>query len=160
MGRVARVAAVGCVSVFALLALVLGIGAVHQIVRADRLQRHGVAVPVTVTHCLGLASGTGITVAGYRCHGTFSLAGVRYDDVIGGTSRRYRPGATITGVTDPAHPSTLSTAVAAAKPQSTWRLLLTPALLAIAALGLLSLQAPRRRHRVVRRSRIEARAEA
>jgi len=140
--------------------VVLGVGAVGQIIRTDRLQQHGVAVSVMVTRCLGMASGTGITVAGYRCHGTFRLNGTTHDDVIGGTGRRYPPGTTIAGVTDSSHPSTLSTAQAAASPQSSWRVLVTPALLAIAALGLMIVRAPRRHHDNVRRSGIEARAEA
>ena len=140
--------------------MVLGVGAAGQILRADRLQRHGVAVSVTVTHCLGMASGTGITVAGYRCHGTFRLDGSTHDDVIGGSDRRYPPGKTLAGVTDPTHPSTLSTAHAVASPQSTWHVLVTPALLAIAALGVLLVRVPRRHHLNVHRSGIGARAEA
>jgi hypothetical protein len=90
--RVGRIVIGCCLVSLATLVVVLTIGAAGQNSRISRLQRHGVAVDVTVTSCFGIASGTGISATGFRCSGTFTLNGRSYTDVIGGTAAEYSIG--------------------------------------------------------------------
>jgi hypothetical protein len=114
------------------LSVALTWGAAHQSGRAQRLQRHGVAVRVTVTNCLGTATGTGITANGFACHGDFTLGGRRYNDLIRNSSELLPRGAEVEGVTDPASPRTLSVASAVTIGESPWRPYLAPAVSAVA----------------------------
>jgi hypothetical protein len=93
------------------------------------LQQHGVPVEVTVTGCVGLASGTGATEAGFNCRGTFTLAGHSYNEVIGGTTDLYPPGTTLQAVAVPGDPALLSTARAVANAHSSWEAFITPGIL-------------------------------
>jgi len=76
--RTLRALVVVSVLVLATLTIVLTREAINANARISRLRQHGVPVDVTVTSCLGLASGSGITEAGYRCRGTFTLKGHHY----------------------------------------------------------------------------------
>jgi len=125
--RVVRV--VVALGMVALAALVLGlsVAAVHENSRNSTLRRHGVPVDVTVDGCLGLASGTGITVYAYTCRGTFVLYGRSFHDVIGGLSDAHTAGEKIRGVVDPRSPNTLSSAAAVARAQPQWKAFVAPA---------------------------------
>jgi hypothetical protein len=125
-GTVARVIVGICLTALAILVILVSLETVRQHSRYSRLQRSGVAVDVTVTGCLGLASGTGITVAGYTCKGTFLLDGHRYTDVIGGTSQLYQPGQRIRAVADPARPAVLATPESVARTHWSWTAFVTP----------------------------------
>jgi hypothetical protein len=83
------------------------VGAVREARRVSRIQQDGVVVPVTVTGCVGLGSGTGVTVSGYRCRGAFSLGGRRHEAVLRGSDRLLPTGSRQTGVTLPADPEVL-----------------------------------------------------
>jgi hypothetical protein len=85
------------------------------------LKRHGVPVQVTVTNCVGVLSGTGITAAGFTCHGRFSLGQQPHDAVIRGTTALYPRGTTLGGVTSAQHPTIVYTAGAVAKADTSWR---------------------------------------
>jgi hypothetical protein len=139
--HVLRVAFAVCFGLLAALTIALAVGAVHENARHRELQQHGVAVQVTVTNCLGTATGTGITVNGFTCRGSFVWDGHRHVDVIGGSSELLRPGAVLTAVVDPQSTSVLSVAPAARMTTASWRPFIRPAipfavLLAAAALGL------------------------
>jgi hypothetical protein len=111
---VLRIAA-GCYAVIMLtLVVVLTTQVLAENSRIERLKQHGVAVPVTVTSCLALASGTGITAAGYQCKGTFSLAGHTYTEAIGGSKTSYSVGQTVAAVVDPSDHANLYPAAALA----------------------------------------------
>ncbi|MDT4937818.1 MAG: hypothetical protein QOG80_1489 [Pseudonocardiales bacterium] len=125
--RVVRAAVALCLVGLAVLAVVLSIAAVHENARSSALQRRGVPVDVTVTGCVGLASGTGITVYAYTCRGTFVLDGYSYNDAIGGLSDAHTAGEKVRGVADPRSPSTLSSAAAVAHTQSPWKAFIAPA---------------------------------
>jgi hypothetical protein len=129
---VLRIVVAFCLVALAALTLALTVRAVHQDSRSHRLEHRGVAVAVTVTRCLGIASGTGITVTSFVCHGSFVLNGKRYDDVIGGTTTLHSPGDRLQGVVDPKSPSVLSTAHAVESPQSTVRPFVIAAIPAVA----------------------------
>jgi hypothetical protein len=114
--------------------IALTIGAVHENTRNHRLQNHGSAVQVTVTSCLGKATGTGITVNGFTCRGNYVLNGHQYNEVITGNTQLFAVGATIKGVADPTSPSTLSTASALTRTEASWRPFVRPVIPAIALL--------------------------
>jgi hypothetical protein len=129
--HVLRIAAGVLLAALAVLAIVLTVTAAHQNTRRHRLQQHGVGVQVTVTGCVGEATGSGITVDGFTCRGSFTLNGHRYNEVIGDSAQLLTPGHVLQGVTDPASPSTLSTAAAvrASAANSDWRAYIPPAIL-------------------------------
>jgi uncharacterized protein len=120
--------------VLAVLVVVLGIQATHQNSRMSRLQQHGVPVDAVVTGCVGLASGTGATEAGFICRGTFSVDGRRYNEVIEGTQNLYPTGAVVHAITVPGDPALLSTAHAVATAHASWRAFITPGILLVVLL--------------------------
>jgi hypothetical protein len=112
----------GCYVVIILtLVVVLSAQVLRENSRIEALKHHGVAVPVTVTSCLALASGTGITAAGYQCKGTFILAGRSYTGAIGGTRASYTIGQIVAAVVDPSDHTNLypAAALAARHPSDT-----------------------------------------
>jgi hypothetical protein len=126
--RVIRVAVTLCLIGLAVLVVVLSLAAVHENARSSTLLRRGVPVDVTVTGCIGLASGTGITVYAYTCRGTFVLDGRSYSAAIGGLSDAHTAGDKLRGVADPKSPTTLSSAAAVARTQSPWKAFIAPAI--------------------------------
>jgi N-acetyltransferase len=123
----------------AVLVIVLTISAINDNSRANRLRNHGVPVSVTVTGCVAVASGTGETVYGYDCTGTFTVDGHTHSAAIRGNNGSHATGAVIEGVTDPSDPSILSTAAAVSKSHSSWAPFISPAValvLLIAAVAL------------------------
>jgi hypothetical protein len=136
--HVLRVTLAAGLASLALLTLALLVAALHANATHERLQNHGVAVQVTVTGCVGTATGTGITVNGFSCRGEFVLAGRHYNDVIGGSAQLRPRGSSVRGVTDPHSPSTLSTAAAVAATRSSVRpfvLAAIPAMLLVLIAG-------------------------
>jgi hypothetical protein len=101
----------------AILTTVLVIGVIQKHSQISRLKDHGVVVAVTITSCIGNASGTGITAAGFSCSGSFTLGGINHTDVLKGNSVNQQIGDRVTAITDARDPSDLSTpdAVSAAR---------------------------------------------
>ncbi|BEP11833.1 hypothetical protein acdb102_01440 [Acidothermaceae bacterium B102] len=112
--RARRLALGFCCVALAALVAVLSVSAVREGRRADRLRDHGVPVRLTVTGCLGLASGTGATEYAYDCRGSFVLDGRRYDELLHGSTVQRRTGSVVAAVADPAHPSNVATAASVA----------------------------------------------
>jgi hypothetical protein len=108
--RVLRIVLWALLGSLAILSIAMVVNGLHHNARAQRLQHHGVAVPVTVTSCLGHATGTGITVNGFTCRGSFALGGRHHNEVIGGSAALFSRGQVVQGVVDPQDPSNLSTA--------------------------------------------------
>jgi cobalamin biosynthesis Mg chelatase CobN len=112
----------GCVIVaLAAFVVVLTIAAAHQNSRIHNLQHRGVPVDVTVTRCLGILSGTGVTVTSFQCSGSYVLAGRSYNAVIGGSSTNHAAGDVVKAIADPKHPTSLSTPSSLANSHSSWR---------------------------------------
>jgi hypothetical protein len=135
--RLGRLVAGLCLAGLTALSVVLLLDALDQNSRTSRLRAHGSPVDVTVTGCVALASGTGITASGFTCRGTFTLGGQRHNEVIRGSTRLRQPGDTVAAVTLLGDPASLSTA-ASVRASSPWGSLLTPAILllvVIVALG-------------------------
>jgi hypothetical protein len=133
--RMIRLFLGGCLVALAALVVVLFVQAAAEGSRADRLHRHGVTVVATVTGCLGIASGTGITEASFQCKASFVDGGRRYTEVIRGSSALLQTGSAVTAVVVPGDPRSLSGVGAAAggHSQSAWSRYL-PAAISLAAL--------------------------
>jgi hypothetical protein len=101
------------------LTVVLTVQAIHENAKLDRLHRDGIAVAATVSGCVAIASGTGITESGYRCRATFTLNGRSYTEVLGGTDALFSTGETVPAVVARNDPGNLSTTSAATR-HATW----------------------------------------
>lgn len=129
LGRVAGV--LGSAAVIVLVALLARAG-VYQELRAGRLRADGVGVRVTVTGCVGLASGTGITTTGYTCRGAFLLGGHRYEEVVHGSTARHDVGDAVTAVAVPGDPATLTAETSVHAQDPPWRPFVAPGALLFA----------------------------
>ncbi len=119
--RLFRVVVGLAIGLVAVLVVVLAIQAVHKNARIDGLQRRGVPVDVTVTDCLGILSGTGVTVAYFQCSGSFELGGHSYHAVIDGSHINHQAGDVVQAVADPKHPTSISLASSLVSAHSSWR---------------------------------------
>jgi hypothetical protein len=79
----------------AVLAVALFVVAVNQNSEVNGLQQRGEPVAVTVSSCIGNASGSGSTAAGYSCTGSFTLGGRRQTETIGGLTTFVAPGTAV-----------------------------------------------------------------
>jgi hypothetical protein len=158
--RLLRVVLGLCLLVLAALVIVLTLAAVGENSRSSSLRRHGVPVDVTVTGCLGLASGTGITASGYTCKGTFTLDGRSYTEVIGGITDPRPVGETLRAVADSNDPARLSLASAVAAARSPWKAFTVPAIPLLLLVGAAAVIGWRARRPRRRRRRVAGRASA
>jgi hypothetical protein len=127
--RLFRVVVGSAIVALAALVVVLTIEAAHKNSRIDGLQRRGVPVDVTVTSCLGILSGTGITVTTFQCGGSFDLAGRSYNAVIAGSTINHQAGDVVKAIADPKHPTSVSLASSLVNAHSSWRAFIGPAVL-------------------------------
>jgi hypothetical protein len=137
LGR--RLGLIGMVAI-ALLAAAIVVGFERQHARDGVLAQARVPVHAIVTGCRGLASGTGITVTGYRCTAGFELDGRDYVDRVDGTQRLLPTGAVVAARTDPSHPSVLVVGAPPVPELWLWGTGLAGASLAFVLLGLWSIQ--------------------
>jgi hypothetical protein len=124
--RVARFVVGFGILILAALTVIFLVAAIDHNSRFRQLEAHGVAVDVTVTGCVGMASGTGITEAGFKCRGTFTLGNHAYNEVIGGTADLQAVGQKLPAVVVPGDPSILYTARAVANTRTSWAVYITP----------------------------------
>ncbi len=115
--------------ILAVLTVLFTLIGAHNNSRATSLQRRGVPVQVVVTGCVALASGTGITQAGFTCRGSYTLAGRHYNEPIGGTAQFLAVGQQVSGVAVSDEPAVLYTATSARTTHPTWTVYVTPAVL-------------------------------
>jgi hypothetical protein len=132
-------------AVLAVLAVVTTVEGVRQVQRTDRLRTAGVPVRAVVTGCVGLASGTGITVVSYSCRASFDLDGRTHNAVLGGSTALHRPGDAVAAVVLPADEDVLSIRAAVARPEPRWHPFVAPAVLTVLTAGLLIAGTVRRR---------------
>lgn len=118
-------------AIFAVAIVVSFISATNDNARIDRLKNHGVAITVTVTSCVGNIGGSGSNAAGYTCSGTYSIHGVRYQEVIGSKTTLSTAGTIVHAVADPSRPSTVELASSVARSSSSRSVYVVPILLAI-----------------------------
>lgn len=143
--RIAWVLAGLGVATLVFLVIVLTLSAMGDQSRASRLRRVGLPVEATVTRCVGHASGTGITTIGYTCRAAFTLADVRHEAVLAGSSVLRAPGDVVAAVVDPRDPSVAATAQSVARSRRSWTVLIAPASLFAALLGIVAIGARRLR---------------
>jgi hypothetical protein len=110
------------------LGVVLLIAAINNNNQIDNLKDNGITVPVKVTGCLGLIGGTGQSLAGFSCSGTYAVGGTVYHQNIPGLAF-HKPGTTIRGVVVPSDPKLLSTPDQLAGQQASWTAFIIPGLL-------------------------------
>jgi hypothetical protein len=115
--------------VLTVLVVVLTIQVVDEHARASRLHKRGQQVTATITACRALASGTGITAAGFRCDGSYTVGGQPRTATVRGTTALYAIGQTVPVFVDPHHPDEIATAAAAIAPlPALWRSIAVPAI--------------------------------
>ncbi len=144
--RVGQVAIGIVLATLAVLAVVFTIVGVHTNQQDDRLHDDGVPVTFTVTGCLGLLGGSGSNVAGYSCHGTYSLQGRRYSEQLPGNSF-HRPGSTVAAIAVPGDPALVSPASIVATEHSSAGVFVLPVILAAVLVLLVALLLVLRRRR-------------
>jgi hypothetical protein len=116
---------------FSLIVVVSFVSAANDNARIDRLKTHGVAVVVTVTNCVGNIGGSGSNAAGYTCHGSYRVDGIRYQEIIGSKTTLSTAGTHLRAVADPLHPGTIELASAIAKSSSSSTVYVIPGVLAL-----------------------------
>ena len=129
--RTTRIVVGLCLVVLTALVIALFLAGANKNAATSRLKHNGVPVTVTVTHCLGNASGSGAVLTGYTCHGTYLLKGYRYNEVIGGSNQPHLRGDVIQGVVDPDHPTEVTSAHEVATTDPSWRVYIAPIILMI-----------------------------
>jgi hypothetical protein len=129
--RTTRIVVGLCLVVLAALVIALFLAGANKNAATSRLKHNGVPVTVTVTHCLGNASGSGAVLTGYTCHGTYLLNGHRYTEVIDGSNQPHLRGEVISGVVDPGNPTAVTTAHEVATTNPSWRVYIAPIILLI-----------------------------
>jgi len=127
--RLFRIVVGSAMVVLAVLVVLLTVEAAHNNSRIDGLQRRGVSVDVTVTSCVGILSGTGITVTSFQCSGSFDLAGRSYHAVIAGSNVNHAVGDVVKAIADPKHPTSISTPSSLVHAHSSGRPFIAPAVL-------------------------------
>ncbi len=150
-GRVVRVlvaiALVGLIT----LAAVLTASATSQNSRLNRLRNQGVPVQMTVTGCVAISSGIGMSVKYWECRGSYTLGGHSYNEVIGGSRAHLGDGQVVEAIAVPGHPALVSTSANLPQGRSSWTTYVPPIILAVlgvaGALGLMLWSRRRRRLR-------------
>jgi MYXO-CTERM domain-containing protein len=145
-GRFWSVAGVLALFVFAVIVVISFISSANDNARTNRLKDHGVSVVVTVTDCVGNIGGSGSNAAGYTCHGSYNVKGVRYQEVIGSETTLSQRGTRLRAVADPSHLGTIELASKVATSSSSPSAYVVPGLLALLLL-LLAFAFLRRRSR-------------
>lgn len=143
-----RVAAGLWLGLLVVLLVVLSVTAFGDASRRSHLQSNGLPVTVRVTNCLAVASGTGETVSGAMCRGTYTLAGRTREGLVHGMPGTLPAGATVAALVDPAHPSTLSTTRSVTGGRSSWEAFIPAAVTGLILLASLAAIAVRARRRV------------
>lgn len=102
----------GVVCVCLLIGIVVGfISASNDRDRTARLKTEGIHVPVKIVTCIGQLSGSGSSVSGYNCQGSYVVAGKSYQEPIGAKTTFSDTGTIVAGIADPTEPTRVVTAV-------------------------------------------------
>lgn len=108
----------------------LSIAGVRKNDQITELRDHGEPVAVTVASCLGELGGSGSNVAAYSCTGTYAVRGSAYTVALPGTAQ-LAPGRRLRGVVSEEDPSLFTLASVLAGEHASWRVFLTPLVLAV-----------------------------
>jgi hypothetical protein len=80
---------------------------------------------------VGNIGGSGSNAAGYTCHGSYRVDGVRYVEIIGSKTTQSPAGTEVRAVADPNRPSTVELASAVARSTSSSSVYVVPSILAL-----------------------------
>lgn len=78
--------------------------------RISRMKSRGIPVVVRVTGCFGNIGGSGSNGAGFTCHGSYSVDGVTYREVIGSMGTFVSSGTSVHCFADPSHHNSIELA--------------------------------------------------
>ncbi|MGH9046517.1 MAG: hypothetical protein ACRDVW_04300 [Acidimicrobiales bacterium] len=131
-------------AIVAVISVILFVAGADKNAQITGLRTRGVPIQVTVGGCRGLLGGSGSNAAGYACRGEYRYGGRRYDEAIP-EDVHLAPGSNIQGVIAPNDPALLSTAAALREEHGSWRVFITPGVLALISLYGLGGRLPRRR---------------
>ena len=95
-----------------------------------KLRDQGVPVAMTVTGCLAISSGIGMSVEYWDCRGSYTLGGHRYNEVIGGSRAHLRDGEVVEAIAVPGHPALVSLSTSVSQRRSSFTPYVTPIILA------------------------------
>ena len=141
---VGRVVMAVCLVGLAVLAVVLMVAGAHKNAQINGLRQHGVPVIDTVSACSGLLGGSGSNAAGYRCRGTFTIAGRSYTEDIPGNVL-YAPGSKVQVIADPDDPGLMTTPSVLATEHASSGVFILPAVLLVVLVVTVGALALRRR---------------
>lgn len=131
-----RYAGTAAFAAFTVIVIVSFISASNDNSRIERLKNHGISVVVTVTDCVGNIGGSGSNAAGYTCHGSYRVDGVRYLETIGSMTTMSATGTKVRGVADPERPNSIELASTLATSSTSLSVYVVPSVLALLAIGL------------------------
>jgi hypothetical protein len=117
------------------LGIVLLVSGAHRNAQINQLRQHGVNVQISVTGCVGVASGSGSTPATFSCYGSFTLAGHRNNEIIGGQTARLDVGAIVQGKAVPDDPQLVATVQSVATEHASSSVFILPIVLLVVFVG-------------------------
>ena len=125
-----------CLVSMAAVTIGLTVAAADNTSRLQRLKRHGTPVTARVTSCLGILSGTGVTVVGFRCSALFAVAGAEHTEDIHDSNTNLAPGTPVPCYVLADEPATLTLASAVDHQAPRWHAFVAPIVLgAITVIG-------------------------
>jgi hypothetical protein len=117
------------------LGVLLFVSGAHRNAQINELHQHGKTVQISVSGCVGVASGSGSTPATFSCHGFFTLAGHRYNEIIGGQTNQLDVGTLVQGIAVPDDPALVATAQSVASEHTSSSVFILPIVLLVAFAG-------------------------
>ena len=124
--RLGRILLVLIGAAVAALTVVFAVEAFQRNARVDALRDRGVAIEASVSGCVGLASGTGITEVGYQCRANFTYGGRAFNEPIHGTAQLFPVGQKVAAIAERGNPAIAYTAASVGMMRSTWTVWITP----------------------------------
>jgi hypothetical protein len=126
-----------CLTAMAAVAIGLTVAATTNTNRLTRLRARGVPVTAQVTGCLGVLSGTGVTVVGFQCTARFTVRGTQSTELIHDSNTNLAPGTGVRCYVLADDPASLTLATAVERQSARWHAFVPPIVLgAVTLLGL------------------------
>jgi hypothetical protein len=143
--RIAQILLVLGMATLAVLGVLLLVSGAHRNAQITELHQHGQKVQISVSGCIGVASGSGSTPATFTCRGSFALSGHRHNEIIGGQTARLNVGSIVQGVAVPDDPALVATTRSVATEHTSFSVFILPIVLLVAFAGLTIVIVLRRR---------------
>jgi hypothetical protein len=129
--RTTQIVVAASLVILATLAAVLFVADADKSAQIYTLQDHGVKVDLVVTQCKPQLSGSGSSVGGYSCVGTFELHSKTYHEQLLGTTDDFALGRSIPAIVDPDDPGNVYPAQVVRTTHRTWTAFAIPIVLSI-----------------------------